>query len=155
AMPERDDLHFVVVGDGPARSELEDYAAEKGLRNRVTTLGLVPRDRVSHYVSTFDIALQPSVVAYASPLKLFEYMALGRAIVAPDQDNIREVLTDGEDAILFDPDDTDAFTEAVVRMCRDDDLRRALGQAAAALIADREYTWAANARRVEALARAE
>ena len=40
-------------------------------------------------------------------------------------------------------------------MCRDDDLRRALGQAAAALIADREYTWAANARRVEALARAD
>ena len=155
AMPEREDLHFVVVGDGPARVELEDYAAAKGLRDRMTTLGLVPRDRVSHYVSTFDIALQPSVVAYASPLKLFEYMALGRATVAPDQDNIREVLTDGEDAILFDPNDMDAFTEAVVRMCRDDELRRRLGRAAAALIEDREYTWAANARRIESLARAE
>lgn len=155
AMPERDDLHFVVVGDGPARVELEEYAAQKGLRDRVTTLGLVARDRVSHYVSTFDVALQPSVVEYASPLKLFEYMALGRAIVAPDQDNIREVLTDGADAVLFDPDDTNAFTEAIVRLCRDDDLRLRLGQAAAALIEDEEYTWAANARRVEALARAE
>lgn len=118
----------------------------------MTTLGLVPRDKISHYVSTFDVALQPSVVEYASPLKLFEYMALGRAIVAPDQDNIREVLTDGADAVLFDPDDTNAFTEAIVRMCRDDEMRQRLGRAAADLIADKEYTWAANARRVIELA---
>ena len=155
AMPERDDLHFVVVGDGPARAEIEEYAAEEGLRDRVTTLGLVPRDRISHYVSTFDIALQPSVVEYASPLKLFEYMALGRAFVAPDQDNIREVLTDGEDAVLFDPDDANAFTDAIVRMCGDDELRKRLGHAAATLIEKKEYTWTANARRVEEMARAE
>lgn len=154
AMPEREDLHFLVIGDGPARAEIEDYAAEKGLADRVTTLGLVERDRVSHYVATFDVALQPSVVEYASPLKLFEYMALGRAIVAPDQGNIREVLTDGDDAILFDPDDTDAFTEAIVRLCRDDALRQRLGTAAAALIETQEYTWAANARRVVSLAEA-
>ncbi|NKB60117.1 MAG: glycosyltransferase [Alphaproteobacteria bacterium] len=152
AMPERADLHFLVVGDGPARAELEAYAAEKGVADRVTTLGLVARDRVSHYVSTFDVALQPSVVAYASPLKLFEYMALGRAIVAPDQGNIREVLSDGEDAILFDPDDTDAFTAAIVRLCRDDALRNRLGAAAAALIESKPYTWSANAQRVIALA---
>lgn len=154
AMPERDDLHFLVIGDGPARAEIEAYAAEKGLADRVTTLGLVERDRVGHYVATFDVALQPSVVEYASPLKLFEYMALGRAIVAPDQGNIREVLTDGDDAILFDPDDTDAFTEAIVQLCRDDMLRQRLGTAAAALIETQEYTWAANARRVVKLAEA-
>jgi glycosyltransferase involved in cell wall biosynthesis len=152
-MPERDDLHFLVVGDGPARAELESYAEAKGLRERVTTLGLVSRERVGHYVAAFDVALQPSVVEYASPLKLFEYMALGRAIVAPDQDNIREVLSDGEDAVLFDPDDTEAFTRAIVGLCRDDALRDRLGRAAAALIDDGEYTWAANARRVVELAR--
>lgn len=154
AMPERDDLHFLVIGDGPARVEIEEYAAEKGLADRVTMLGLVERDRVGHYVATFDVALQPSVVEYASPLKLFEYMALGRAILAPDQGNIREVLTDGDDAILFDPDDTDAFTEAIVRLCRDEALRQRLGTAAATLIDTQEYTWAANARRVVSLAEA-
>lgn len=153
AMPERTDLHLLVVGDGPAREELETYAQSQGLRDRVTTLGLVPRDRVGHYVAAFDVALQPSVVEYASPLKLFEYMALGRAIVAPDQANIREVLSDGEDALLFDPDDTDAFTRAIVALCRDDALRARLGHAAAALIDSREYTWAANARTVVELAR--
>lgn len=152
AMPERNDLHFLVIGDGPARAELEAYAADKGLADRVTTLGLVARDRIGHYVAAFDVALQPSVVAYASPLKLFEYMALGRAIVAPDQDNIREVLTDGDDAVLFDPDDTDAFTAAIVRLCRDDTLRSRLGIAAAALIESKPYTWLANAERVIALA---
>jgi glycosyltransferase involved in cell wall biosynthesis len=148
AMPERDDLHFLVIGDGPALPELEAYAREKNIDGAITMLGLVQRDRIGHYVAAFDIALQPSVVAYASPLKLFEYMALGRAIVAPDQDNIREVLTDGENAVLFDPDKLDAFTEAVIRLCGDPRERKRLGAAVARLIEEKEYTWIANARRV-------
>jgi len=154
AMPERNKVHFLVVGDGPGCAELEAYAKEKGVENHLTMLGLVSRDRISQYVAAFDIALQPSVVDYASPLKLFEYMALGRAIVAPDQANIREVLTDGENALLFDPKDGNAFVEAITRLCRDKDLRDGLGRAAAALIVDDDYTWTGNARRVEELAAA-
>ena len=63
--------------------------------------------------------------------------------------------TDGEDAVLFDPDDANAFTDAIVRMCGDDELRKRLGHAAATLIEKKEYTWTANARRVEEMARAE
>lgn len=152
SMPDRDDLHFLVIGDGPGCAELETHARAKGVENRLTMLGLVSRERISRYVAAFDIALQPSVVEYASPLKLFEYMAIGRAIVAPDQDNIREVLTDGENALLFDPNDDDAFGAAIARLCRDEELRARLGQAAARLIIDDDYTWAGNARRVEELA---
>jgi glycosyltransferase involved in cell wall biosynthesis len=151
-LPGRDDIHFLVAGDGPGREEIEEYAKSKGLEKQVTMLGLVSRDRISRYVAAFDIALQPSVVAYASPLKLFEYMALGRAIVAPDQGNIREVLTDGADALLFDPQDTDAFTQAIIRLCQDAALRKQIGDAAAQRIDDADYTWAGNARRVEELA---
>jgi len=107
-------LHFLVVGDGPARDELIERAAQRDVASRLTLVGLVERDRISHYVSAFDVALQPEVVPYASPLKLFEYMTLGRAIVAPDRPNIREVLEHRKDALLFDPGSQGAFEAAVL-----------------------------------------
>src|SRR6185312_2902765 len=103
------DLRMVVVGDGPARTALERQAAALGVSDRVSFTGLAERDAVPALVGGFDIALQPLVVAYASPLKIFEYMAAGRAIIAPDQPNIREILRDGETALLFDPTDRGAM----------------------------------------------
>ncbi len=76
-------LHLLIVGDGPARESLQHQARQRGIVDRVTITGIVARDRVPDYIAAFDIALQPSVVPYASPLKLFEYLAMGRAIVAP------------------------------------------------------------------------
>lgn len=83
-------LRFVVVGEGPARPELERLAQTLGIADRVRFTGLAARQDVPGLLAGFDIALQPSVVSYASPLKIFEYMAAGLAIVAPDQPNIRE-----------------------------------------------------------------
>ena len=122
-----------------------------GIAPRVVFTGIVPRDEIPSYVSTFDIALQPAVVAYASPLKLFEYLALGRAIVAPDQPNIREVLDDGVNALLFDTRDPDGLTDAIDRLTGDDVLRERLARGARLSIAQRGLTWARNAERVVAL----
>ena len=77
---------------------------------------------------------------------------MGRAIVAPDQPNIREVLTDGYDALLFGPGDQAAFAAAITRLCTDPDLRRRLGAAAARRIEAGGYSWDGNAARIEALA---
>jgi glycosyltransferase involved in cell wall biosynthesis len=148
-------LRLVVVGDGPARAELESLTATLGIGDRVSFTGLAARDAVPELVAGFDIALQPKVVAYASPLKVFEYMAAGRAIVAPDQPNIREILTDGETALLFDPVDSGSVWRAIQRLVADPDLRRRLGEAARAEIARRDYTWGRNAERIVAMARAD
>jgi len=75
-------------------------------------------------------------------------MALGRAIVAPDQPNIREVLTDRETALLFRPYDRGHLCEQIARLCGDPALRRTLGQAAARSIDAHGLTWDDNARRV-------
>ena len=60
--------------------------------DRVRFVGAVDRKELPRYLAAFDIALQPSAVAYACPLKLVEYMAMGKAIIAPDQPNIRELI---------------------------------------------------------------
>jgi glycosyltransferase involved in cell wall biosynthesis len=90
-------------------------------------------------------------VAYASPLKLFEYMALGCAIVAPDTANIREILAHEESALLFAPGDGASFRGALKRLIADPELRKRLGASARATIDTRDLTWDANARRVEAI----
>ena len=142
-----------MVGDGPARAELEAQAERLGVTDRVTFTGVIQRDAVPDYVAAFDVALQPHVVAYASPLKLIEYLALGRAIVAPATPNIQEILTDGENGLLFDSGDTDAFAEAIVRLANDTALRQRLGQGALALLRERNLTWQHNAERVVGLYR--
>ncbi len=141
-------LRLVIVGAGPALPALRQQAETSGLTDRVTFTGLAEHAAIPGLVAGFDIALQPRVVAYASPLKLFEYMAAGKAIVAPDQPNIREVLADGETALLFDPARDDAMWQAIHRLSDDAALRLRLGAAARQEIAQRDYTWTGNARRV-------
>ena len=146
ARKSRSDLHFLVIGEGPARPDIESLARELGVADRITTLGVVGRPAVAAHVAAFDIALQPMSVPYASPLKLFEYMALGRAILAPDQPNIREIV--GSAACLFDAEANGAFERALETLCNDAALRARLGAAAAETLRKRDFTWDCNARRI-------
>lgn len=144
-------LQLLVVGEGPAIAALTAQARGLGIADRVTFAGLIGREALPLYVSAFDIALLPKCVAYCSPLKLFEYMAAGKAIVAPDQPNIREILVSGESALLFDRDSPDDMAAAVLRLANDADFRARLGFAARELIDSRGYAWRRNAERVTAL----
>ena len=139
---------LLVVGDGPVRADLEQQAARLGIAARVHFTGIVERDDVARYVAAFDIALQPAVVAYASPLKLFEYLALGKAIVAPGQPNIREILTHEKNALLFDPAHPEQLAASIQRLCVDHDLRLHVAAGARAAIVEQQLTWKANAQRV-------
>jgi glycosyltransferase involved in cell wall biosynthesis len=139
---------FTIVGEGPARPGLEALAASLGVADRVRFTGLVPHEQVPATVQTFDIALQPRVVDYASPLKIFDYMAAGRAIVAPDQPNIREILAHGRTGLLFDPNQPGAMWGAVARLLADPALRARLGAAARAELEARDFTWRGNAARI-------
>jgi glycosyltransferase involved in cell wall biosynthesis len=148
-------LRLLMIGEGPARPGLQRLAAELGIADRVRFTGLAPRAEVPGLIGSFDIALQPAAVPYASPLKVFEYMAAGRAIVAPDQPNLREVLEHDRTAVLFDPARPGAMGEAVLRLAGDPALRARLGAAARAEVLARDLTWRGNARRVAALFAAE
>lgn len=149
AEAKRDDLHLLIVGDGTAREGLEALASELGVRDQLTITGVVQREDMPAHVAAFDIALQPAVVAYASPLKLFEYMALGKPIIAPAAANIKEVLADGEDGLLFAEGD---FARALGVLVGDAELRTRLGAAARDSLMRQGFTWAQNAGRVEAIA---
>ena len=101
------------------------------------------------YISSFDVAIQPNVVAYASPLKVLEYLSIGRAIIAPDLPNIRELLRDRHNALLFDNSDPQHLKELLELVMRDTALRQRLELAAHRTISERGLTWRRNAERVE------
>jgi glycosyltransferase involved in cell wall biosynthesis len=149
---------LLVVGDGPARVDLEALAQSLGLGERVRFTGVVARSAVPSYVAAFDIALQPAVTSYASPLKLFEYLALGKAILAPRVPNIEEVLKDGHNALLFDAKgdakDDASFTHALTRLSQDETLRRTLAVEAKNTVTSMGLTWSRNATRVTQRAQA-
>lgn len=143
----RADLCLVIVGDGPAVPDLRAHAQVRGVADRVVFQGLVPRDAVRDHVAAFDVALQPAVTPYASPLKMIEYMALGRAIVAPDLPNIAELLRDGETGLLFDAQADGAIARALDRLLGDPALSARLGDAARAAVRTQKLTWQNNAER--------
>lgn len=141
-------LHLLLVGDGPAKDNLVKKADELGIANQFTITGIIDRERVAAYLAAFDIALQPKVVAYASPLKLFEYLMLGHAIVAPATPNIMEILVDGQNALLFAPDSEAEFCDQIKRLHRDRELGEKLGTNARETIQVLGLTWTQNAKRV-------
>ncbi|GAB4522294.1 MAG: glycosyltransferase family 4 protein [Amphiplicatus sp.] len=148
----RDDLVFLLVGDGPARAPLETLARRLGVERRLVLAGVVQRAAMPGLIAAFDAALLPAAPVYAAPLKLMEYMALGRAILAPDQANIRELVEPGVEALLAPPEDDGAFFAALDGLVADAGLRARLGAAARARLIKDELTWQANAARVERLA---
>jgi glycosyltransferase involved in cell wall biosynthesis len=148
-------LHLVLAGDGPARPDLERAISGGSLRERVVLCGTVPRGEVEAALAAFDVAVQPAVTAYACPMKILEYMAAGRPIVAPGSPNVRELLTHGETGWLCpggSPAPTVAdLAEGVLALARDPDFRERLGRAAREQVFARGYLWEENARRVEEL----
>ena len=143
--------HLLVVGDGPVRQALEEQARRLGLANRVGFTGVIHRDQVPAHVAAFDVALQPAVTSYASPLKLMEYLVLGKAIIAPSTPNLRETLTHESNALLFDESAPGSLEQALTRLCADADLRARLALGAAQTIDRLDLTWIGNARRVVVL----
>ena len=141
------DLSFHVVGGG--RDELE--ASAGSVPDNVVVHGFLPPGELAAVYARTDVLLMPyqrrvltasgweDTSAWMSPLKMFEYMSSGAAIVSSDLPVLREVLKEGT-ALLVEPDQVEEWVSAVRRLAGDPALRRRLGEAAQETIA-REYTW--------------
>jgi glycosyltransferase involved in cell wall biosynthesis len=138
----------LLVGKAQALKGLKKLARKLGIEQQVVFTGSVPHDEVPAYLGAIDVALIPRAVEYASPLKLFEYMAAGKAIVAPRQDNLLEVLTEDVDALCFHPEDAIDMEEALVKTVSDSGLRSRLGEQARRTIDRQRLTWDGNAARL-------
>lgn len=117
---------LLIVGDGPERTHLEEQARILPESHHIVFTGAVPHERVPQYVSAMDLAVAPFRSVdnfYFSPLKLFEYLAMGKPVVASAVGQISEVIRDGENGVLFEPDNARALAQALIRVATDEQLR--------------------------------
>ncbi len=141
--------HLLLVGDGPMRAALEDETRRLGLRGAVTFVGNVAHEDVPRYLGLMDVAVAPYPPLrdfYYSPLKLYEYMAAGRAIVASKIGQVRDAVTDGRTGLLYEPNDVEGLLGCLRRLRNDQQLKRDLGNNAR--IACSKNTWSESAARV-------
>ncbi len=144
--------HLLLVGDGPLRSWTEGYIQGARLAEKVTITGWVPYDRLPRLIQRMDVAVAPYPFLenfYFSPLKLFEYMAVGKPVVASRIGQIQEVIQDAETGLLVRPGDPGDLVEKIERLRHTPGLREALGTAASQEAG--HHTWERNARNVMAL----
>jgi len=146
-LAERPELRLLFVGDGRDRAACE--AILEAHRDAVVFTGLVPQADGPAHLAAMDILVAPHVPNadgtrfFGSPTKLFEYMAMGRAIVASRLEQIGDVLEDGRTALLVPPADETALARAILDLA-DDPRRRALLGAAARRRALETHTWQAH-----------
>jgi glycosyltransferase involved in cell wall biosynthesis len=155
---------FVCVGGRDFEVErLNERAASLGLSN-VELTGRVPHAEVPSYLLAADVLIAPFtedgrdiagkvIIPFASPIKLFEYMAAGRALVTSNVGAIPEVLSNEENALLVGPGSVAELVGAITRLLRDRALAERLGAAAREDV--RRYSWDERVARVLAFARGE
>lgn len=144
---------LLMIGDGPERAETERIVAAAGLANRAVFTGLARQSEGPAYMAAADILVSPTLENpdgtpfFGSPTKLYEYMAMGRAIVASNLAQLGEVLAHERTALLTPPGDAGALAAALRRVIDDAPLRAALGAAARAE-ALAHHQWSHRARAV-------
>jgi glycosyltransferase involved in cell wall biosynthesis len=139
------ECHLLLVGAGRMMDALQAQVRELGLEGDVTFTGPVPRAEVLDFMNAMDVAVLAHSNPFGSPIVLFEFMGLGKAIVAPTLPPVTDVLSDGKDALLFTPEDWDGLEARLARVAGDGALRAQLGEAARAKALG-SHTWDANAR---------
>jgi glycosyltransferase involved in cell wall biosynthesis len=144
------DVHYLVVGDGPEEAGLRAQAQAQGVASRVHFAGRVAHEQLAQALAQADILLQPSLGEESFGITLVEAMACALPVLASRQGGMTEIVLPGVTGELLPPGEVDAWRAAIAAMLAQPDRMRALG-AAGRTRAVAEFTWAANAAKLERL----
>jgi glycosyltransferase involved in cell wall biosynthesis len=153
-LPRHPNAKLVLVGDGQTRPSVARKILQNGLRQAVIMTGAIAHTRVPEMLSMADVAVVPSAPVPASlggtgtPLKLFEYMAAGKAIVATALNQATEVIQDGQNGLLVEAGDVNGFAEAMLTLLNDSVERGRLSQNARRQAVE-QYSWERYTQRLE------
>jgi len=146
-------IHFLFIGDGVRMPVVKEIIKRDGVEDFVILAGLVPQEEAPGYLAACDVLVSPHVPNpdgsrfFGSPTKLFEYMGMGKGIVASDLEQIGEVLEHKKTAWLVKPGDVQELAEGILRLAEDLNLRNQLGRNAREE-ALKKYTWDKHVERI-------
>lgn len=136
-----------IIGDGPECDELKKHALFNDIKDDVVFTGAVDRKEVIDYIDALDIGVFSHSNEFGSPVVLFEMMALGKSIIAPDLKPITDVLEHNKNGLIFPALDQNLLTENILRLASDDEKRKLLGDNAKYKTLN-EYTWENNSKKI-------
>ncbi len=144
------DINIVIIGDGLVRRRLERQVEQCGLTQNVRFAGRLPRPAVPPYIAGFDVGYSGQVKLqlgemYHSPLKMYEYMAMAKPVIASAFDDAIRVIADGSNGFLFVPGDKSSLKEALRRSVLAGDELERMGQTARADVVA-HHSWTARVR---------
>jgi len=136
---------LLVVGDGKSIPELKKFTALNGLDKRVYFTGSVPHDEVFHYIEIMDICCMMNSNWYGSPVKIFEYGLMNKAVIAPDVKPVRDVMLHEEDGLLVKESMSD-ICHSLERLALNKELRMKLAKSWNEKVLE-NYTWHSAAKK--------
>lgn len=139
-------VRYLYIGGGGSYEQVKEIVKSSGYEDRVMMIGFVPQLEAPSYLAACDILVSPQIPNpdgtpfFGSPTKLFEYMAMGKAIVASNLDQMGRILHDNKTALLSIPGNVESLSNAIVQLAADSDLRSMLGANAREEVVEK-YTW--------------
>ena len=135
---------FLMVGDGgPMKSTIEDFVNKENFQKRVIMTGYINYEEMPEYISAMNIVLAPYPgldFFYYSPVKIFEYMACGKPVVTTRIGQIAEIIENGENGVLCEPDNIQEICLNLLELIKNKELRSSIGKNARETISS-NYTW--------------
>jgi len=143
------ELRYIIVGDGPEKGKLKDLSGRLGLMERVEFRGKIVHGEVIDLMKEADLFVLPSL-REAFGVVYIEAMACGKPVIACRGEGIEDVIEDGVNGILVEPNDVDDLVKKIELLLSDRKRAEQIGQAGRKLVLE-NYTWAENARKTIAL----
>lgn len=146
------ECRFLIVGDGVMKESLIKLCRELGVEDRFNFTGVVAYDRVPLYINASDTCTAPFILARnakigLSPLKLYEYMACGKPVVASDISGVSDVLKNSGGGIPVLPENPNALSEGVLKLLENPGLRKKMGSKGLSYVTE-NYSWYSVAKKV-------
>lgn len=140
-------VNLMLIGDGQMCEGLKRRIAKEHLQERVIFTGSVDHESLADYIAIFDIGIMPDSNNYGSPMKIFEYMAIGKPIVAPRLKPIEAVINDEQEGFLFTQRKREELKRALITLLNDTELCKKMGKAGREKVC-REHTWKKNVSKI-------
>lgn len=144
---EYEDIVLLLIGEGPLKEQLEKKVNEFNVAKQVIFAGKVDHDKLPEYIAAFDIAVMPDSNDYGSPMKVFEYMAMGKSVVAPRLGPLEDGIKHGETGSLFKQQDKKELIRVLTDLIIRKDIREKIGNAGRENILQ-NHTWQINAEKI-------
>lgn len=147
------DIKFLLIGDGNLKPDLELKTYQLNLQGTIYFTGIIPHSEAPEYLAACDVLVSPHLGFesgerfFGSPTKLFEYMAMGKPIIASDLEQIGKIIIDEFNGLKFKPGNSEELTSKILRLYNETELRIKLGKNALETVL-KNYTWKHNAFRV-------